>query len=258
MSEYASIKYANTFLNQVIIRVDFLDFLENDSIFNKELENVISRYYPKKSKSQIIRFNSFNVTFDAASTGLTGANNNIKEGLKKEYCSTYDKVFLTNKYIVFEINKYQSYAEHYKSISDILSAVFMSMKDPITTSRIGVRFINIFNPNSIKLRKNMFPAHISSIINCDSHYSDHLIRNMNVSEYEFGQTKLNFRYGYYNPRYPSLPLDKSFTLDFDCITIEQMSSSDDILKQINYGHELIQQMFEASITDSLRKVLNNE
>ena len=39
MSEYASIKYANTFLNQVIIRVDFLDFIENDSIRLEEVKN---------------------------------------------------------------------------------------------------------------------------------------------------------------------------------------------------------------------------
>ena len=33
MQDYSAIKYKNNFLNQVIIRVDFLQFLETENLF---------------------------------------------------------------------------------------------------------------------------------------------------------------------------------------------------------------------------------
>lgn len=259
MSDYSKIKYNNTFLKQVIVRVDFVGFISNDLIFNNDLEAIILKNYSHKSKTQLIRLNTFDVTFDAVSTDLKNANNRINEGFKKEFYSLdNNKLFLTNKYIVFEINNYCSFIEHYKTISEILTCLYTSINEPILTERIGIRYINIFSPSEIKIRKNMFPAHISSMINNDSFMADKLIRNMNLSEYIIDNSKLNFRSGFYNSKYPSLPIDSSFTLDYDCYTSDQMDSSDEILRQIQFGHDVIQQMFESSITDVLRKVLNNE
>ena len=79
-----------------------------------------------------------------------------------------------------------------------------------------------------------------------------------MNEYQVDNMLLNFRFGMFNPDYPN-PLDKeSFALDYDCFITEPIDSTDEVLRTIRTGHDAIQELFEQSITDSLRKVLTND
>lgn len=49
-----------------------------------------------------------------------------------------------------------------------------------------------------------------------------------------------------------------FALDFDFFSNEIIDSSDEILQVLDKGHNEIQSMFEQSITDSLREVMDIE
>ena len=64
MSEYSSFCYRNSFLSQVIVRIDFLQFVETTASFSESIEKEILRIFPRRGKDQIIRFNSINVVFD--------------------------------------------------------------------------------------------------------------------------------------------------------------------------------------------------
>lgn len=64
MLEYSSVCYKNTFLNQVIVRVDFAQFIQTNMVFDENIEKEILKIFPRRGKDQIIRFNSINVVFD--------------------------------------------------------------------------------------------------------------------------------------------------------------------------------------------------
>ena len=183
------------------------------------------------------------------------------EGIRKEYFtfSGTDKIVLTNKFMVFEINAYQSYLLHRQWLQNIIFT--FCEKNRITSERTGIRFINIFESSRIKLQKQYFLNEIAAtLIIKPNREKDELslVRSMHTNEYRCDSMSLNFRYGMYNPDYPNILKNNSFVLDYDCYTEELKETADDILRTIEKGHDLIQQMFEKSITDALRKVMKDE
>lgn len=259
MQNYAGIKYHNTFLNQVIIRMDFLQFLETEKLFNDDTEKVILKLFPRRGIDQKIHFNTINVVIDPNKTNPPSTQKETLEGIQREYYSGRNKILLTNKFLVLEINEYDTFDQHYQWFQAILIALYS--KQRITSARIGIRYINLFDSERLKLRKNMFSPEISAALSAKEKVSEiglRLTRAMSLEEYQLGNMILNFRYGMFNPDYPN-PLTKdSFSLDYDCFTTEPIDSMDGILRTITLGHDAIQELFEASITDSLRKVLFNE
>lgn len=263
--EHSAIKYRKTFLDQVIIRIDFHEtILHNDDIFTTEFERTILDSYPKREKDRIIRFNSVNVVIDTKNQGELNTKNETFDGIQKEYLSIdgKNKVIISNQFIVFEINQYSSFGEHLECIRRILSAFFM--KNKVTTARTGIRYINLYKSDEIKLQKNFFSAEVAASLiprkNVDSTPDELvLVRSMNLSEYLLDSgTRLNFRYGMYNPDYPTALKKNDFALDFDCFSNDSFSGSDDILRCIVEGHDAIQILFEQSITETLRKVMGYE
>lgn len=126
---------------------------------------------------------------------------------------------------------------------------------------MGIRYINIFDTDKIKIRKNYFQTEIAGALSKKTQELDNelkMIRSMHLSEYKFQNMHLNFRYGMFNPDYPNSIKKDNFALDYDCFIQEAISSSAEIMQGITDGHAIIQKMFENSITDSLRKVMYNE
>ena len=84
MMDYSSICYKNNFLNQVIVRVDFFQFIQTNMVFDEIIEKEILKIFPRRGKDQIIRFNSINVVLDPKNNNLQNANNEIAEGIQRE------------------------------------------------------------------------------------------------------------------------------------------------------------------------------
>ena len=103
--DYSSICYKNNFLNQVIVRVDFFQFIQTNMVFDEIIEKEILKIFPRRGKDQIIRFNSINVVLDPKNNNLQNANNEIAEGIQREYFTNDggNKLILSNKFIIFEI-----------------------------------------------------------------------------------------------------------------------------------------------------------
>lgn len=87
MPNYSSVSYKNSFLNQVIVRIDFLQFVPTAMTFNENVEKEILKIFPRRGKDQIIRFNSINVVFDPNNNGLPNANGEVIDGIQREYCT---------------------------------------------------------------------------------------------------------------------------------------------------------------------------
>ncbi len=259
MKDFSAIKYANTFLNQVIIRVDFLQFLETEKLFSDDIEKVILKLFPRRGMDQKIRFDTINVVIDPNKPSMPNAQKETLEGIQREYHAGKNKIILSNKFIISEVNEYDAFEKHYQDFQSILLSIYA--KQRITSARIGIRYINIFGTESIKLRKNMFSPEISATFSAKDYVSDNgsrLIRAMNMNEYQVMNMLLNFRFGMFNPDYPNPLTKESFALDYDCFTTEPIETMDEVLRTVVQGHDAIQELFEASITDSLRKVLNHE
>ena len=257
MPEYSSISYRESFLNQVIVRVDFLQFAQIP--FGESIEKEILQIFPRRGKDQIIRFNSLNVVFDQNNNGLPNANGEIVEGIQREYFTTdgLNKLILTNKFMIFEINKYTSFDVHKQWFQSILFAFYQ--KNTVSASRTGIRYINIFDSSKIKLQKNYFTSEIAASLRVASKEEEpRLIRSMHMSEYRIDEMTMNFRYGMFNPDYPNTLKKNNFALDYDFFSNDVIDSADGIIRVLDKGHQEIQTMFEKSITDSLREVMGNE
>lgn len=257
MLEYSSVYYKNSFLNQVIVRIDFVQFIQTNMVFDESIEKEILKIFPRRGKDQIIRFNSINVVFDQKNKGLPNANGEVMEGIQREYFTNdaMNKLILSNKFIVFEINKYSRFEKHKQWFQSILLAFFL--KNRVSASRTGIRYINIFDTSKIKLQKKYFASEIASSLHVriDEKQKPCLIRSMHMDEYRVDGMAMNFRYGMFNPEYPN-PLKKNdFALDIDFFSNDIMDSADEILQVIDKGHFQIQALFEQSITDSLREVM---
>lgn len=261
MTDLSRVCYKNSFLKQVIVRIDFLQFVPTTGLFNSAIEEVILKIFPKRGKDQIIRFNEVNVFFTPDDRSTPNAKGTTTEGIKKEYFTLdgTDKIALTNKSMVFEINAYQSYQLHRQWLQNIIFT-FCEI-NRITSVRTGIRFINIFEASRIKLQKQYFSNEIAATLMIKPNQEKDalsLVRSMHINEYRCDSMSLNFRYGMYNPDYPNILKNNTFALDYDCYTEEPKETADDILRTIEKGHDLIQQMFEKSITDALRKVMKDE
>ena len=79
-----------------------------------------------------------------------------------------------------------------------------------------------------------------------------------MNEYQVKDMRLNFRYGMFNPEYPSPMRSAKFVLDFDCYCDSLLSGCDAIMAHIDDGHDSIQYLFENAISDNLRKAMNDE
>ena len=162
MANFESINYSTSFLDQVIVRSDFLEFIPTNSIFDLELEKVILQKFPRRGKDQIIRFNSINVVIDALNQQTTDTTREFTEGIQREYSSLdgQNKIILSNKFLVFEINRYKSFEELMGFVRPILLAIYAN--NAITANRTGIRYINIYDADKIKLQKNYFSQEVSS------------------------------------------------------------------------------------------------
>lgn len=259
MADFSTTCYRNSFLSQVIVRIDFLGFVQSPSAFEESIEKEILRIFPRRGKDQIIRFNSVNVVFNPNSNGMPNANGETIEGIQREYFTTdgTNKLILTNKFMIFEINKYSSFEDHKQWFQSILMAFFQ--KNRVSASRIGIRYINIFDSGKLKLQKKFFVPEIAASLKVAAKEEiPQLIRSMHMSEYRIDEMTMNFRYGMFNPEYPNVLKKNNFALDYDFFSNDVIDSADGIIHVLDKGHQEIQAMFEKSITDSLREVMNNE
>lgn len=250
--EYDSICYIKSCLAQVIIRLDFLEFIEDSVLTDPLMEKQILKNFPKKGMRQIVRYQTMNV-----SDGPEGAKaeKTTRDGSQQEFVDAVgNKIIISNKYIIAEINKYTNYENVLIVFTPILKKLIDITK--LTSMRTGIRYINFFNEEIFKPQKNFFVPEVGALLDITQRNTG-CIRSMALNEYQFDDMHLNFRYGMYNPQYPQYIKKLDFVLDYDCFCDDAVLGFDRMIAHIQKGHDNIQNMFENSITDKLRKVMNN-
>lgn len=257
--DFSAVKYKRHFIQQMICRIDFLDYLENEIVFDEKVNREIRKDFPNVGKDQQINFRTIDVDFRGKQP-IPSVSGQQVQGIQKHFAARdgMNKLILSNKFLIAEIKKYSTFSDFVAVFRQIVNSIYD--RKALTTERIGLRYINVFDSRSIKIKKVYFASGIANfltpIITVDD-VKTALIRSMHLSEYRFNDLSLNFRFGCFNSEYPSPMRRDDFVLDYDCFSTEAYTSADQVLEFIHRGHEYIQKLFENSITDRLRQVMKN-
>ena len=257
MMNYLDCNYSRNFISQVIIRVDFLEFVPTERLFSDALINEIIKKFPKKGMQQVIRFEDVSV-FLEPDTSTT--KRKTEEGLQQQFSnSENNKIILSNKFFVLEINAYSNYENTIAMMEPVFRSILSSFQ--LTSVRTGIRYINIYEDGQIRLTKNLFSTDIGTSVNLklsEDNNGLNCLRSMTLREYKFNDMRVNFRFGMYNPEFPNLMRHANFVLDYDCFCEEQICGYDAIMNHIEEGHNAIQHLFETSISDKLKGIMKSE
>lgn len=252
-SNYDSICYKKNYLRKVIARVDLLSPIVRieKSIPKKISEKVKINFpiaEPRKVVAQELQI-SKDGTKETKISELTEWHFHSK---KKDKSIMIHPQFL---WIAYE--KYESFEKLKEEFLEIISSFFGAF-DEAQGQRAGLRYINEINLDEKE------PLSWEKYINTDllcltkfTSFQKKMSRIFNTIEYAFDDFSVKFKFGIHNPDYPSPIRQKQFILDFDAYYIG-VQSVEDIKLNFDQFHDKIQDLFETSINDNLRKILNGQ
>jgi len=107
------------------------------------------------------------------------------------------------------------------------------------------------NPNPLDWTKYVEPK----LLGVTEFYKTiNMSRAFQIIEYNFGEDSLKFQAGIVNPDYPARIKQRQFVMDIDASSVGAFDFQEMITK-VNSGHDRVQEIFEASITDVTREVM---
>jgi hypothetical protein len=63
----SKIKYPKHYIDKVICRIDFLEYLQTEEVFDPNVIKEITKNFPRKEKDQLMKFNSINIEIGSKS-----------------------------------------------------------------------------------------------------------------------------------------------------------------------------------------------
>ena len=84
-----------------------------------------------------------------------------------------------------------------------------------------------------------------------------LSRYLNQFEWKLDDSRLRFQYGIVNKDFPQKIKNKEFVLDYDCFNFKTLDE-ENIFQEIDSFRKIINEKFEASIKEELRKKMRGE
>ena len=257
MTDYTDVCYNNSCLKQVIVRLDFFGYVQLEHLMSDFLQKTIKTAFPNVGLQQLVRFGDLSINLSSAGEPI---ENKVVLGNRLTYSDNENnKLHISNKSIVFQINKYDSFDYLKQKICPIIESLF-NVAQSLSIIRSGLRYVNIFNVEGIRPLKKYFNNQVASSLESLSPSSLQeleMTRKICLAEFRTTDLFVNFRYGYINPDYPQTLRKEDFTLDYDCFKKEQMISAKEVFDFIDEGHYYVQKLFENSITDSLREAIKN-
>ena len=248
MSKY----YKKPFLNKVIARVDYT---ANYNLPQKGL--------PKKVSDEILRLFPISEPREVIAKQVHITDQGIKGKQNKQHHllfhgkSREKTLCITPEFLYIEINKYETY----EKLKDefILIVDKLSGKEDFSAKRFGLRYINriVLNDNSFFNWDEYLNPELLSMFNV-SENNNLLSRAFSnvVQQFNSGML-LNFQYGMHNPDFPSRIRQKLFILDYDAY-FQGLISCDEVKDHIDLAHESIENLYEKSITQNLRELMEEE
>jgi len=251
--------YKTNYLKQVIARVDLISpIVSINTQLDPGIINTIRERYPiPEQATQNIQEVKFKITQGKPETPEPSSPKTITEWTFWDK-DRQNKLVITYDMILFVFQKYESFDSFESLFTTILNAFSKAYGD-IISKRIGLRYINNIEIKGKKIfqwskyiTRLVTPSIITKV-----GIKEKLSRAFQITEINYGDFSLTFRHGIPNSDYPAPIKRDEFVLDLDAYcTLAQ--PPEEVIESIHKFHEKIQELFELSITEDLRKIMGNE
>jgi len=250
MEALSEICYKRNYLKDVIVKVDFVSpVAELNTTLPKDVARAALSSFPidepKPAFTQAVRISKDDVSSTKQEFIQWNFYGNNRE--KKLVISPMFLLMVHNRYERFEL-----FIDEYCRVIEPLFSVLPNAQ----ASRIGLRFINQIDTPGVD------PLHWHEQISPEllgvlKYHVDNAkpSRLFHILEYAFESFNLRFQYGIHNPDYPAPIRQRQFILDFDAY-YRGLVDPRDIRTNMDTYHVEIQRLFERSITDKLRELMN--
>lgn len=248
---YEQTCYEKPFLKEVIARIDFVAPLEG-------LEKVLS---PKLAKELSERF-PISEPIDAVERELqfSGTELRQRETRFKQW-NFYGKerekqLSLAAPFVFVSYKRYTTYEAMNAEFAGVTQAVGKTFPDA-RAGRFGLRFINSIEINELTAVTSWNDYIAQGLLGTLPFFTELecLTRLIQVTELKYEDLHLRFQFGMPNPDYPAQMKRPQFVLDLDAY-VQTAHDLRDSLQYIDQAHERIQDLFERSITNTLRERMN--
>jgi uncharacterized protein (TIGR04255 family) len=248
--KYGDKQYKKNFLTSVIARIDMVS--PHSSLKNeipKEMSNIALNYFPiSEPKSAFAQ--EFTIERSKFST-------NKEDFIEWNFFGeNREKRLMVNQNSFFvNYQEYENYQTLYKEFIEFSQNFFLVFPDA-QPKRLGLRYINEIDAKGVNPLN--WDNEINKKLLCllRLNYPDsHPIRIFHNYEIKCTDYKLRFQFGIHNPDYPAAIIRRRFILDYDAY-YEGLIEPSEIPQYLNKFHSKIQELFEDSITDKLREVMD--
>ncbi len=249
MKKNTSKKYINNYIKLVVLRIDF-NRIESFNIKDFDKLKVFKKYPIEKTEQRI------DVSVDISKDKQV--SNKIAEHNEYRYYDSSMKncVCLSNNSIFFEIKNHFAYEELEKQFFELFDKLVKSY-DINLINRIGLRYVNEIDDFEEEFfEKNLLSAEsfIKTVAQANNEFEENLL--LGQIGFKNNETITNFTYGKPNKNHPAKQVDKVFVLDYDSFA---RNIDEDNLKAVLIKlHKNINDLFELSITNKLRKKMNSK
>lgn len=247
--------YKKNFITESILRIDFytpIDELQKS--LPDDFENEILKTFPIMQKNEIL----------AGEVLINSSSKSIESTKRVQYNEWFfwgngktKKLAISKDYYLVMYKKYTNF-DDFKASFLLGSRLINKNYADISIKRIGMRYINqirINEKNPLSWNKYL-NSNLLCAFKINKEKSD-ITRSFHDLELKFDDEDINlkFQYGMHNPDFPSKIKQKLFILDFDA-NKKGILSFDEIEYLLPVLHEKIENIFETSIKDGLRKIMN--
>lgn len=244
--------YRTPFLKKVIAKIDF-----------SAKYNLPQKGLPKEISDEILRLFPIPESKETITKQIQLSNQETKEIILKQnhlffHGRSREKTLcITPEYLYIDIFKYETYEKMKNEFALIIDKLYE--KEEFSIRRFGLRYINQIhfnNPedNSFLEWEEYINSNLLSFFRVPKNKILLSRAFSNVVQQFDDSMLLNFQYGMHNPDFPSRIKQKLFILDFDAY-LQGLINKEEIKNYVEVAHQRIEELFENSITQGLRKLM---
>jgi len=239
--------YSNNFLKNVIFRIDFVNQVDMNSFIEKNI-NEIRKHYPFNSAVQS-KHDNIKLTEKTVEKETIEYTNQIF--FNKDRTARID---INPTCLIIDYNKYVDFEPLYNDIEFIFDLLIKNTD--ITVGRTGLRYINIFENSDLKSIE--WGKYIKTNMLFDEDWDGfNVLQHMSVANLKCDDCLIKVQYGLFNGELPNDRVKDCYILDIDASSF-QMCDLNVVKSQIRNWNDNIRKVFENSITDEMRELLNGE
>lgn len=246
---YENVCYKKPFLKDVILRLDFGSKVE---AFSRALPQKVATaalqrfplFEPQKTQTQEIMFSAM-----ALQTKTEDTMQWVYHGRNREKTLT-----ITPEMFLIRNQSYESFENFHGDFDHVLNVLFEAQKD-LSVGRVGLRYINILDtPGDDPLAwADYVNEDMLGIIDMHKDVKA-LSRAFHIVEFNYDGQNVKFQFGIANPDYPAPIKRRQFVLDIDSYFTGALTQ-EDVARSVDAAHEKIQSLFEESITERTRAIM---